>query len=305
MERRRKLPPLNALRAFEAAARHVSFKAAAEELFVTSTAISHQIRQLEGLIGLKLFERATRSVALTDAGRRLYPVLREGFDRFALAVADLSEDGHSVRLGVTPAFAAKVVIPSLPHLDSEYPDIRLTIDAGERLVDVAHGEVDLAVRYGPRQRPPGMYWNKLADDHYVAAASPRWLEGRVAPIEPQVLARERLLIYAWKNDRLVGPTWARWMEHAGVGGFDDSACMSFSEESHAIQAAIDGAGVVLASDVLIAADLRDGRLVQVSRHVLPGFEFQILVRQGHPKIETIRVVEQWLEQIVHVPHAAW
>lgn len=243
-------------------------------------------------------------MALTDAGRRLYPVLRDGFDRFAQAVADLSEDAHSISLSVTPAFAAKLVVPSLQRLSAEHPDIRLTIDASERLVDVARGEVDVAVRYGPRQRPPGLHWSALSEDRYVAAASPQWLRDHEAPLEPRVLARERLLIYAWKNDRMVGPTWARWMEHAGVADFDDSACMTFSEESHAIQAAIDGAGVVLASDVLIAADLRAGRLVQVSDHALPGFEFQILVREDHPKSDTVRVLEQWLKQVVRGTHAA-
>src|SRR5688572_7410319 len=116
MTGRRKLPPLNALRAFEAAARHVSFKLAAEELCVTPTAISHQIRHLEDAIGHRLFERTPRSITLTEAGQRLFPVLRDGFDLFSRAVADLDETGHAVSVSVTPAFAARLLVPAIVQL---------------------------------------------------------------------------------------------------------------------------------------------------------------------------------------------
>jgi LysR family glycine cleavage system transcriptional activator len=296
MTNRRKLPPLNALRAFEAAARHLSFKAAAEELCVTSTAISHQIRHLENMIGFKLFERTPRSIALTDAGRRLFPVLRDGFDRFSRAVADLNEDGHSVSISVTPAFAARLLVPALVRLQESHPDIRLSIDATERLADLAR--VDLAVRYGLPAKAPGVRHVHLYSDRYLPLASPAWAEAHACPLPAARLAGERLVTYEWKNARLQGPTWSRWMAAQGVSDFDDARCVQFSEESHAIQAAMDGAGVVLASDALVAHDLRAGRLRQVSDYTLEGFSYQCLSLEAHPKATAIRLVEEWLRSLL-------
>jgi len=298
MANRRKLPPLNALRAFEAAARHVSFKLAAEELCVTSTAISHQIRHLENLIGYKLFERTPRSIALTDAGRRLFPVLRDGFDRFSRAVADLNEDGHSVTVSVTPAFAARLLVPALVQLQQSHPDIRLSIDATERLADISRGEVDVAVRYGPASTPPGMRAVHLYRDRYLPLASPQWASGRSTPLPAAWLAQERVISYSWKNPRLQGPTWSRWMAVQGVADFDEARCVQFSEESHAIQAALDGAGVVLASDVLVAHDVEAGRLVQVCDGTLEGFSYQCLSLESNPKLAGIRQVEEWLRSLL-------
>jgi len=301
MTSRRKLPPLNALRAFEATARHMSFKLAAEELFVTATAISHQIRHLETMIGYKLFERTPRSIALTDAGRRLYPVLRDGFDRFSRAVAELNEDGHSVSISVTPAFAARLLVPGLVRLQQSHPDIRLAISATERLADLARGEVDVAVRYGARSTSPGVRNVLLYRDRYLPLASPSWAGQRPTPMLAAALTRERLVSYEWKNPRLQGPTWSRWMAAQGIADFDEARCVQFSEESHAIQAAVDGAGVVLASDALVMHDLAGGRLVQVSEPTLDGFSYQCLSLESNPKSAAIGLVEDWLRSLL--PHA--
>lgn len=298
MNTRRKLPPLNALRAFEAAARHVSFKLAAEELCVTSTAISHQIRHLENLIGYKLFERTPRSIALTDAGRRLFPVLRDGLDRFSRAVADLNEDGHSVSVSVTSAFAARLLVPALVRLHELHPAIRLTIDATERLADVARGEVDVAVRYGLMATAPGLRVQHLYRDRYLPVASAQWANARSEALSAPNLAQERLLSYDWKNARLQGPTWVRWMAAQGVTEFDPDRCVQFSEESHAIQAAMDGAGVVLASDALVEHDMQTGRLVQVCGSTLDGFDHHCLSLETNPKSVAIHQVEEWLRSLL-------
>ena len=298
MTTRRKLPPLNALRAFEAAARHVSFKQAAEELCVTSTAISHQIRHLETLIGFKLFERTPRSIALTEAGRRLFPVLRDGFDRFSRAVGELNEDGHSITVSVTPAFAAKLLIPALMRLHASHPDIRLSIQATEQLSDIHRGDVDIAVRYGPIASVGGVRVLPLFTDHYLPLASLEWSRGDIVPVSPEKLALQRLICFGWKNQRLGGPTWGSWMQAAGIHDFDDGGCLQFSEESHAIQAAIDGAGVVLASNALTLADVRSSRLVQVSQLTLPGLTFQCLSLEGNPKAVAIYAVEEWLRTLM-------
>lgn len=189
------------------------------------------------------------------------------------------------------------------QLHESHPDIKLSIDASERLADVARGEVDLAVRYGPPFQATGMRSLQLCDDRYIAVASPRWAAARDIPMPPMRLARERLLGYTWKNARLQGPTWGRWMAHAAVADFDEGQCVQFSEESHAIQAAIDGAGVALASDVLVGQDLRTNRLTQVCEATLQGLTFQCLSRASNLKVDAIRQVEDWLKTLMPRPHA--
>ena len=290
---RRRLPPLNALRAFEAAARHLSFKEAAEELFVTPTAISHQIRALEELVGFKLFERTGKAIALTRAGERFFPVLRDGFDRIAQAVADLQRDEDVLTVSITPAFASMVLIPRLASFRRLHPDLTLRVDAREDLVDLRKAEADLAVRYGPERSRP-FASQLLFRDQYVPVAAPSWLGDRELPLPAPVLACGDLLHYPWKNAALQGPTWAAWMDRAGLRGFDEGRCTAFSEELHAIQAALDGAGVVLASTALVAQHLRQGRLVQVHPLGVPGFGYHAEYLEDHPRLASVLRVVAWI-----------
>lgn len=290
------MPPLNALRAFEAAARHLSFKEAAAELHVTPTAISHQIRHLEELVGMKLFERSPRAIALTPAGERFFPVLRDGFDRIAQSVVDLQREGNALTLSVTQAFASMVLIPRLSRFRELHPDITLTVDAGEHLVDLRRGEADIAVRYGP-DYPTQFRSHVLCVDRYLAIASPGWIAGHAVPVSAEVLATSQLLAYPWRNPDLQGPSWLTWMAAAGITDFDASRCTVFSEESHAIQAARDGAGVVLASSLLTGEDLRSGRLVQLHPLGMQGFTYRALFLEDHPRIEAIQKVVSWLSSV--------
>jgi LysR family glycine cleavage system transcriptional activator len=287
------MPPLNALRAFEAAARHASFKEAAAELFVTPAAVSHQIRHLEELVGVKLFERSGNTLALTRAGERFFPVLRDGFDRIAQSVAELRRDEDTLTVSVTPAFASLVLIPRLAQLRQLHPGIALRVEASERLADLRKAEADLAVRYGAERAQP-LQSQLLYRDRYVPVASPAWLAGRAQPVPALQLAQSGLLDYTWKNAQLQGPTWAAWMEAVGIRGFDAGRCTGFSEESHAIQAALDGAGVALASTVLVGAELRRGRLVQVHPLGVPGFAWHAEFLQDHPRRVTVLQVVAWL-----------
>jgi len=291
---RRKLPPLNALRAFEAAARHLSFKDAADELSVTATAVSHQIRHLESLVGTRLFDRMPRSIALTPAGLRLYPVLRDSFDRMTAGVNELSATSHHLRISATPAFASRVIVPALPQFHAAHPAIQLAIDTTERVVDLRRGDADMAVRYGRGDHAPLEAW-PLADDAYIAVAAP----GVVPDGAPaDALSRGRLLHYAWKNEHLGGPTWGRWMAAAGVAGFNEARCQSFSDEALVVQAALDGVGVALLSDLLVRRDLALGRLVQVHPLRLPGLRFAAVAVPDHPQRETIGTVVHWLRALV-------
>jgi len=297
---RRRMPPLNALRAFEAAARHLSFKDAAAELHVTPTAVSHQIRNLEQLVGFQLFERTGKAIVLTRAGERFFPVLRDGFDRIAQSVVDLQREEDVLVLSVTPAFAAMMVIPRLSDFRQLHPGITLRVDATERLMDLRKGDADICVRYGPERVLP-LHSEVLYRDRYIPVASPAWVASRSLPVSANDLAAADLLSYEWKNPSMQGPTWTRWMEMAGLRGFDEGRCIGFSEESHAIQGAIEGAGVCLASSVLVGHELRTGRLVQVHPLGLNGFAYQALYVQEHSRLPTVQKVVSWLAGLTAEP----
>jgi LysR family transcriptional regulator, glycine cleavage system transcriptional activator len=290
------VPPLNSLRAFEAAARLHSFKQAAAELHVTPTAISHQIRLLESLVGTRLFERLTRAVVLTEDGQRLFPALREGFARIAQAAAELRSERESITVSVTTAFASKLLIPSLSVLRVRHPHLRLRVDATEALVNLHKMEADLVVRYAD-DRPTSCESKVLFSDRYIAVAAPAWLSKRGATLPASELARLPLVAYRWKNTALRGPSWQEWMDLAGVQDFDITSCHLFSEEIHALQAAVDGLGVALVSDVLVRNELKDGRLVQMHPLALPGFTFKALYLADHMKIASIRQVLRWMSTL--------
>jgi LysR family transcriptional regulator, glycine cleavage system transcriptional activator len=288
-----RMPPLNALRAFEVAARLRSFKRAAAELNVTPTAISHQIKLLESLVGTALFNRLPRAVVLTEAGQRLFPALRDGFDRIAQAIVDLQSEAESIALSVTSAFASKILIPNLRAFQEKHAAIRLRLDATEGLADLRKGDADLVVRYAD-DRPTSHRSVTLFADRYFAVAAPSHLRRGRRQLEASEVARSSLLAYPWKNTTLRGATWSEWMDLAEVRDFDVTQCHVFSEEVHAIQAAVDGLGIALLSSVLVARDLAEGRLVQVHPQTLPGFTFKAMHLADHVKIASIRQVIDWL-----------
>lgn len=269
----RSLPPLSALRAFEAAARHGSFKRAAAELTVTPTAISHQVRSLEEHTGLALFERQTRKVVLTDAGAQLFPVLRDGFDAFAAIVARLTERPRrdSVTISATIAFTARWLVPRVASFVKLHPDIDLQLHASDAPEDLAHSRIDLAVRYG-RGPYPGLVAEPLFTDHYAPVANPLL---RVR--SPADLGKVPRIAFAWTRKLAENPTWQRWFAAAGVRE-PRSAELRFSDESHAMQAAVAGQGVALVSLALVAEDLEAGRVVQPFGPALPGHTYHLVSR---------------------------
>lgn len=252
----RKLPPLTQLRAFEAAARHGSFKRAALELSVTSAAISHQVRELESSIGLALFERRTREVVPTASALRLYPVLRDGFDAFAAALQALAPaESRTVTLSTTPAFATQWLLPRLPQLQRLHPGLELRLHASDETVDLAVDDVDLAVRYGDGPFPDHEAL-RFAEDRLLPVASPA-----LGLRAPQELAAHRLIHFEWRRDAGDRPTWRDWLRVAGMAHADASHGLRFSEVAHAIQAAVAGQGVALLNGVLVADELARGVLV--------------------------------------------
>ncbi len=253
----RRLPPLTALRAFEAAARHLSFSRAADELNVTHAAVSHQIKALEAYLGVPLFHRLTRAVRLTDAGRDYLPVLRESFDAIAEATGRILDgaDGGRLTVSATPAFAARWLVPRLGRFYAAHPRIDVRIDPSMALVDFQRDDVDIAIRYG-RGDWPGLRVERLLSLDMFPVCSPALLEGPEPLRCPADLARHTLLHDDLRED------WRRWLLAAGVEGIDLSRGPTFNDTTLLMQAAAAGLGVAIAVSALVASDLAEGRLVR-------------------------------------------
>ena len=289
----RKLPPLNAVRAFEAAARRLSFTAAAEELGVTVTAVSHQVRLLEETLGLKLFERRGRTIVLTSGAERLYPKVRQGFDTLAEAFAETNtrRSGEAIAVSTTRAFAERWLMPRLGRFNAGHPGIVVSIDASEDVVDLRADGIDLAIRYG-RHRPDQPGETILLEDAYGAVASAAICPPGRAPVIDDVIDRP-LLGYRWKNAALEGPTWTTWFDALGRS-MPDTKVSWYSEETLAIQALARGFGALLCSSVLVADQLAAGSLRRIDGPVLGGYSFRLLIAPAAARKRSVRAFADWL-----------
>jgi LysR family glycine cleavage system transcriptional activator len=303
----RNLPPLGQLRAFEAAARHLSFKAAAGELRVTPTAISHQIRQLEQRCGHALFRRRPRPLALTLWGARLFPVLKEGLDSFASAVADIAGEAKGptvLRLTTINAFAARWLLPQLPRWRQMHPDVSLAIIGTDAVLDLQAGEADIAIRY-QRRPPTALAAHELFRDTFWPVCSPGLLaENPVGRIGD--LMGHTLIDLLWGPQEPTPPTWHFLLEAARAQGQDVPAALgtcalTFYEELHAIDAAIAGQGIAILSDVLVARELASGMLVKAIDLPLPGFGFYLAHVPDHPRLAVIKLFDAWTRSVARVP----
>jgi len=261
----RPLPPLNALRAFEATARHLSMARAADELNVTPGALSHQIRGLEAFLGVELFERGVRSIALTGAGARLFPGLRAAFLQMREAVDALGEADRDRMLVVSalPGFTAKWLAPRLYRFAAAHPEIDTRVSSTGALANFRTDGVHVALRNLPADFvvEPDLAVERLFEASYVPVCSPKLIE-RLGAFETPAALRNAPLIH---DDSLSTWTktigWAEWFARAGVADVDASRGLRFSSADHALDATVEGAGVLLASDVLAYDELRTGRLV--------------------------------------------
>lgn len=294
----RRLPPLNALRAFEAAARHLSFRKAAEELNVTPAAVSHQIKGLEDHVGVALFRRMTRALLLTDAGQAALPLLREGFDKLAEAAARIAahESADVLTVSVGPSFASKWLVPRLDRFRAAHPQIDVRLDANDELVDFRQDGVDVAVRYGSGAYP-GLRADLLFGELVVPVCSPALLSGAHPIRTPDDLRHHTLLHLDWRMEDTAAPNWRMWLLAAGIKGIDPTRGPRFNIESMAVQAAVEGHGVALADSVLVQDDLAAGRLVTPFELSLPGptrfcyFLVSPEATAGQPKIAAFR---EWI-----------
>lgn len=256
-----RLPPLISLRVFESAARHLSFRKAAEELFVTPGAVSQQIRLLEEHVGVPLFSREGRRVALTEAGQAALPALRAGFAQLNEAARLMRQPTRRSRVtvSVAPSFAAKWLLPRLEHFTAARPDIDVWVSADMSPVDFGAADVDLAIRYGPG-RYEGLAADKLLEEAVLPVCSPGLMDA--APIRaPQDLAHHTLLHDSGAELDASCPDWSMWLKAHGVAGVDASRGPRFNQSSLVIEAAVAGRGVALAKRAIAEADLAAGKLV--------------------------------------------
>ncbi len=283
----RPLPPLNGLRAFEAAGRHLAFSAAAEELGVTQGAVAQQVRGLEAHLGLRLFLRHPRGLALTDEGRPYHAAVSRAFGLLAEASANLRPSPTRVTISVTPTFASKWLIPRLPEFTRANPATDLRIMATERVVSFHGDGADLAVRFGKPPFGASLRADLLFRNEVVAVCAPALVPGG-RPIAADALARLPLL-----HD--THDLWPAFLE-AAIGEFPRRPVHGtrFSQISLALDAALAGQGVALASRFLVARDLSAGRLVQPIETRLTGDgDFHLLMprRTRSPAVEAAR---NWL-----------
>ncbi|AYG95900.1 transcriptional regulator GcvA [Brevundimonas naejangsanensis] len=257
-----RIPPLNALKAFEAAARRLNITRAAEELSVTPGAVSQQIRILEEHAGAPLFHREGRQIALTELGAELYPLLRDGFDYLKRA-GDLlyrPDRRHALAVSVPPSFAAKWLAPRIARFSAAHPEIEVWMSADMRLADVGGGRVDVAVRYG-RGDYPGVRSERLLAADVTPVCAPSLITGENPLRRPADLARHVLIHLRPSELEEPRPDWAAWLKARDLTIIDAQAGPRFDQTALAIEAAAHGQGVALAPYAFVAEDLASGRLV--------------------------------------------
>jgi LysR family glycine cleavage system transcriptional activator len=240
----------------------LSFTKAAEELHVTPAAISHQIKALEEQLGVPLFRRLTRALRLTQAGQAALPPMRDGFDSLADAVDLLRahENSGAITVSIDPSFAAKWLVPRLDRFRAALPDLDVRLDATDKLTDFQRDNVDLAIRYGSGNYP-GLEVERLLSEEIFPVCSPKLLEGPAPLAQPSDLRHHTLIHLEWDSENVTAPNWRMWLLAAGIHDIDFTRGPVFSMTTLALQAAIEGQGVALASSFLVADDLAAGRLV--------------------------------------------
>jgi len=296
----RTLPPLSELRAFDAAARHLSFKKAADELGLTPTAISHQIKLLEHYCGQPLFRRRPRPLTLTGTGSTLFEVVRNGLDSFSTAFLSVREaaDHRPLKVSTTNAFACRWLVPRLREWSIAYPNWALEVIGTDDVLDLTAGEADVAIRYAFRP-PTGLVVHELFPDRFFPVCSPHLLRDHPPIRRPSDLLRFQFIHCLWPSWNLEAPTWRRWSlmarqldpEFPEIG---ETGAMNFREELHAIEAVLAGQGISILSDVVVARELAAGQFVKALDLSIPGLRFYLVHVPDHPRQAMIEAFLSWM-----------
>ncbi len=293
------MPPLNALRAFEAAARHASFARAAEELHVTPAALSHQIKGLEDFLGLKLFLRKPRAIELTDAGRALYPGVHSAFGQLRQAVKGLERVRNENVLVISspPGFTAKWLAPRLHRFLIAHPDIDARISSTQAFVDFDTDGVDVAIRnMGDVSASAGHFVEKLVDIWTLVVVSPSLIDEVGGINEPADLLKTTLISDESVNSLPGVPYWKEWFAEHGLEDVDLSRGLRFNSADHALEAALEGAGALLCYRTLAYEDLRIGRLVTPFSLQMPvNRAFYLVCAEGSEDRPTVAAFRKWVQ----------
>jgi LysR family glycine cleavage system transcriptional activator len=294
----RQIPGLQSLKAFDASARHLSFTRAAQELNVTPAAISHQIKELEELIGVTLLQRTSRHMQLTRHGQMLRPAVADALDGLTRALQRIrqSDNPKQVHVTASPSIAAKWLVPRIDRFLETMPGADVRIDVSSEPLDFERDEVDVAIRFG-NGIYPGLDVEKLFHDMVFPVCSPDLLKGRKPLKEPRDLMQFTLIHLDWEAQDAIWPNWRMWMKAAGVKDFNDSSGLHFSQTSLAVQAAIDGHGVALGETTLVADDIAAGRLVkpfELSLRSPAQFAYHVITRRDLSERPMTRAFRDWI-----------
>lgn len=297
----RRLPPLNALKAFEAAARHLSFTRAAEELFVTQAAVSHQIKALEEHLGLKLFMRKNRSLLLTEEGQGYFLDIKDIFSSLAEATERLLARGAkgAITVSLTPSFAIQWLVPRLSLFTAQNPEIDVRIKATDEDEGSLTEDVDVAIYYGTGHWS-GVRADKLHTEYLIPVCAPGLLAGDKPLAEPEDLKWHNLLHDTSRKD------WKNWFKSLGINKMNVNKGPVFSHSSMVLQAAIHGQGVALGQSTLTQPEIDAGRLVTPFSHVLERKEaFYLVCRESQSELGKIVAFREWMlemfEQETSIP----
>lgn len=296
---RPRLPSLDLLKGFEAAARHLSFTRAAEELFLTQSALSRQMQTLEEQLGLPLFERRHRQLLLTDAGQRLQSTAKAVLDQIGLTVAAIRRDkvAQPLTVSTNQPFASLWLIPRLSHFRERHPDIDVYISADNRIVDLERERIDLAVRYcGEATAPPGS--PRLFGERLLPVCSPALARDRSRPLRrPEDLAHHVLLHMDDERGRFPWLNWPAWLAAIGIDHLTPAGSLRFTHFDQVIQAAIDGQGVALGREPLIDRLLRQRKLVAPFRDRYATPRAYYIVRSSHAAARSeVQAFSDWLQE---------
>ncbi|MDF1790389.1 MAG: transcriptional regulator GcvA [Thalassobaculaceae bacterium] len=289
------LPPLTALRAFEAVAMRLSVKGAAEALSITPSALSHQLRVLEDTLGLKLFHRLNRRLLLTDAGQVYFSKIAPAFETLRTATAEIAERGRADTLVVTaPASFAEIwLLPRLPRFLDAHPEVDLRIEATSRPIDYAREAVDASIRYGTGPWP-GLASHRLVSERLVALCAPDLLQGPRPLRSPADLAHHTLI---HSDQRLTG--WTSWLRAHGQAGLRGARNLRFSQSAHSLRAAVQGLGVVLENRVMAQDALAADALVEPFPELAPvddGVAYHLVAPADRLTMPKVRALVAWLEE---------
>ncbi len=294
----RRLPPLNSLRAFEAAGRLLSFTRAADELSVTPAAVSQQVKILEDYFEKPLFRRLTRALQLTPPGEQLLPFVSDALDQLDAGVRlTLKQSSRSIlTVSVPRSFGSKWLVPRLESFRIAHPSIDVRLDASDRLANFEDDGVDLAIRYGTGNYH-GLVVEKLLDNFTIPVCSPILLTGDHALRSPHDLTHHTLLHVEWRSSSDAAPHWPTWLQAAGVAYKDPESGPRFSNEAMAVQAAVEGMGVLLSAGALSEHDLEKGNLVQPfnDMKVANDITYHLVYPKGNSVKPSVQAFASWLK----------